>query len=247
MIDMARKKYSDMETGKTVLLSQSMDSQMARKKKLTPADLIEIKSRAIESQAIDPNVLLRGESKNQKSRAPVLDSQKMEKLIIDPIIVEQMCSMNRKMAPRDQDDLRESIQQSSEDTGILIEQINKSCDTTEIKNEMLWESEANYEKGTSMKVANYARLASATFINSNAGDGADFEQYTRNSKTNAQRRGHLTNTLYNFDAVDYDTSYGKEVNTVKQVGAMGTKYVRNFMDWENVENKLGDITVATSR
>ncbi len=247
MIDMARKKYNDIESGKSVLLSQSQDSQMARKRKLTPADLVAIKSSAKESRAIDANMVLRGEVTNYKGTAPVLDSRKMEKLIIDPLIVEQMCSVTRKMAPREQNDLRESVQQSSEDSGILVEQVNRAQDAAEVKNEMLWESEANYEHGKSMNVANYAKLASATFVSSNAGDGTDFEQYTKNSKTSGQRRGHLTNTLYNFDAVDYDTSYGEEVNVSKQVGAMGTKYMRKFMDREDPDYVMGDVTAATSR
>ncbi len=246
MIDMAQKKYNDIEAGKSVLLSQSQDTQ-TRSKKLTSRDLVEIKSSITESRDSAPNVLLNDERKNRAGVQQIMDSNKMEKIIIDPIIIDQMCSINRKMGPREQDDLRESIEQSNENYGILIEQSNNTSLYGDSNNEMLWESEANYERGTSMSVANYSKLATSTFVNSKSGDGTDFEQYTKNSKQTDQRRGRLTNELYNLNAIDYDTSYGKEMSSAKQVGVLGSKYMRQFMDKENTENQMGDLTAATSR
>lgn len=248
MIDMARKKYSDMESGRTVLLSQSKDNQITRSRKLTAKDLSGIQSRETdETRAPDSHSLLKAEQSPYKVMQPVLDSTKMDKIIIDPLIIEQMCSINRKMASRDMDDLRDSIVQSNESYGIFMEQSNsKHNPNVEMNNEILWESEANYEKGRSMCIANYSKIAANTIITANNPNDVDFERYKRNSKTNNQRRGRLTNDLYNMDVVDYDNKYGSEVDKVKQVGKMGSKYVRHFIDGGDRDSDMVDITSANT-
>jgi hypothetical protein len=248
MIDMARKKYNDIESGKTVLFSQSKDSQMSRSKKLSSNDLVGVKSQTDETRAPDPNSLLYSEQAPYKMAHPTLDNKKMDKVIIDPFIVDYMSSINRKMAPREMDDLRENIEQSGESHGVLIEQKNKMCNPQiDVNNELLWESEANYEKGRSMNVANYSKIAANTFINPRNQDNIDYEKYTKNSKITGQRRGQLLNNMYNMEVVDYDNAYGKEVNAVKQIGNMGTKYVRHFIDKGDIEYNMGDITATAGR
>ncbi len=75
----------------------------------------------------------------------------------------------------------------------------------------------------------------------------NFEQYKSNSKISGQRRGNIQNpNMYIPDVVDYDNEYGREVQAAKLVGKMGSKYMRHFMDTENNENKLCDITAKTA-
>ncbi len=255
MIDMARKKYNDIETGKTVLLSEGKESQIDRNKKLSARDLSGLQSRPTdEARAPDAHDLLKSERQPNKNMAPTLDSQKQEKIIIDPYIIEFMGAVNRKMAPREMDDLREQIEQSGEYHGVLVEQNNKIFNpNVDMNNELLWQSEANYIKGTSMNVANYSKIAANTYINGGDQYNAGFERFHRNSKESNQRRGNLLNGMYTMDVLEYDNEYGDEINAVKQIGKMGNKYMRQFMDKGDMEyflnegHGMADITARNAR
>ncbi len=244
MIDMARKKQSEIENGKTMLLSEGRITQGGRNKKLSADDLSGIKSRQTdETHAESPHTALNVFQAPQKMAIPAIDTNKQDKIIIEPYIIEYMASINRKMTPREIDDLREQIEQTGCFYGVLIEQKNKMYNpNTDPNNELLWKSEDNHEKRQSKKIANYSKISASIFINGKNKENLDFERYHKNSKVANQRRGQLTNELYNMNVLDFDNAYGEEINAVKQIGKMGTKYMRNFMEKDDINNDMGDIT-----
>ena len=247
MIDMARKKQRDVDAGKTVLLSEGKDSQV-RSRKLSAKDLSGINSRPTdETRAESANEILKAERAPHKGSHPILDSNLQAKVVIDPYIIQFMGSFNRKMAPREIDDLRDQIEQSALSHGVLVEQKNQAAAAKDSNNELLWQSEANFVKGKSMKVANYSKLAANVYITNCGQQNADFERYHKNSKTSNQRVGKLYNNMYNMETLDYDNEYRAEVDAVKQVGKMGTKYMRQFMDKGDIENSaMSGITARNS-
>jgi hypothetical protein len=247
MIDIAHKKRVDMDSGKGVLYAESAQTH-GRSRKLTTGDLAGIQSRITEeTRAEDPNNIINGEvAQHTAGKVPVLDSQVMEKIIIDPAILNFIASINRKMTPREMDDLREQILQSAEDHGVMIQQSNAANPNQNITNDLLWESVANYIKGASMKTINYGKTRGSVIIEGAKNHAYKFEQYKFNSKISGQRRGNIQNPdLYVPESTKYDNEYGKEVQANKMVGVMGTKYMRRFMDRDRYETDLVDTTART--
>jgi hypothetical protein len=243
-----------MKNMDNMLFTKSEQNKNDRHRKLTPADLIMAKHQTKETRAIDANVLLNGSQRQHVTGsmlAPILDSNRMKKVSVDPIIITYMSSVNRGMTNKKTSDLRDKIAQTSMFNGLLIGQSNRAPNTTEIKNEMLWSSVANYEKGESMKVANYGRTAKSMMISGPKDQGAlDFEQYKSDQKTTGQKRGNISNpNMKIIDVADFDNDPGMEVTGTKTIGnALGKKYMRGFMDKGDTDNaRLADVTSRTSR
>jgi hypothetical protein len=246
MVDMANKKRNDINSGRTVYLNESEDNQMGRSRKLTPQDLIQIRTNVDKSQVDAPHTTLNGQVVNYRQAHPQLDTTRASRIIMDPTIVDFMLSVNRKMPKHELNDLREEIEQTGETFQILVENGNR-IGTQEYGNEMLWESEADYIKGESVKIANYAKLGyQLAPVGQNIQD-MSFEQYTKNSKEGGQRRGAQTNDLYNMEVLDYDNKFGRDIDAVKQIGHMGNKYVRHLTDYEGTNNTLAGLESANTR
>lgn len=254
MIDLSKRKQDSMKNMDNMLFTKSEQNKNDRHRKLTPADLIMAKHQTKETRAIDANVLLNGSQRQHVTGsmlAPILDSNRMKKVSVDPIIITYMSSVNRGMTNKKTSDLRDKIAQTSMFNGLLIGQSNRAPNTMEIKNEMLWSSVANYEKGESMKVANYGRTAKSMMISGPKDQGAlDFEQYKSDQKTTGQKRGNISNpNMKIIDVADFDNDPGMEVTGTKTIGnALGKKYMRGFMDKGDTDNaRLADVTSRTSR
>lgn len=243
MIDIAKKKSADIENGKNISFEEGLDSQV-RSVKLTPADLCGIQAHDSKmSQDDAAHTMLYGDQVSHRKGSHIIhnpDSNLMAKTVIDPFILDFMSSINRKMSPREIDDLRNQIIQSDEYHGILIRQKNRKCNQ-KIKNnnELLWNSVANFEKGTSMNIANYSRLTKIRNANKNE---YDYENYKTSQKISTQKKRLLTNDMYMPDAVKYDNAYGDERTGTKLCGALGAKYMNNFHEREDIEyNNLDEI------
>jgi hypothetical protein len=231
MIDLAKRKYNDIESGKHVILGESEKTQV-RSKRLSPKDLKEIT--AVDNAQIfyDPD----GEMKSRGKVNPYKHENNPTKSVIDPFIMEFISNINRKMTKREMDDLRDQILQSSEYNGILLEQKNKECNAKlQLNNELLWNSVANYEKGKSIKIANYKRIAKNTTLRSSKNCDSEFDQRTEEQKLNEQRKRRELNDLYKMDYLDYDNKYGEEKTGTKLGGILGSKYTRGYIDRDNEE------------
>jgi hypothetical protein len=231
MIDLSKKKYNDMEVGQDILLSESHQALMSRKRRLLPSDIITSKNDTQESQEQTANMLLNGEQSSHlsgRSMQPILDSNRVEKVVVDPIIVNYMASVNKKMSPREMNDLRTAILQSAEFTGILLDRTNKKSGSENYNNELFWQSIANYDKGTSMKIVNYKQLQKQSTRKKN---DYDYEEYKKDQKTAMQKSSVLKpSELYNMDILEYDQKVEDEIVGTKLIGGLGTKRMRSYID-----------------
>lgn len=220
-----------IESGKHVILGESEKTQV-RTRRLTPKDLNEITVVDNAQLFEDPN----GEMKSRGKINPYRLDNDPTKSIVDPFIMEFVANINRKMTKREMDDLRDQIIQSGEYNDVLIEQKNKECNVKlDVNNELLWESVANYEKGSSVKIANYKRIAQNTSLQSTKKCSSEFDQILKSQKTNAQRKRAELNDLYNMDCLEYDSKYGEEHATAKLGGILGSKYTNKYIDRDNEE------------
>lgn len=248
MIDLAKQKQMGMDSGRDLQLGSSTQTQQ-RTQKITTADMAGMAVRDTdESQETTAHGQLAGEQTQHVTGAMTmqLDSDRVGKTIVDPFIIEYMASVNRKMTPREVDDLRSSVLQSVECNGLMVQQSNKKYNN-DYNNELLWQSGANFERGSSMKTANYKKLKPLPLAKNQ--NDYDFEAYKRSQKTQGQRRGNVQNPdLYNMDVLEYDQEQcmGNEVTGTKQVGRRGSKYMTGYLDKENNSNNMmSDITART--
>lgn len=248
MIDMAKKKTTEMDAGRHVLLGESRPGQV-RSSKLTPTDINIIMREVHESRSADANTLIKSSRAPRLMALPSLDTQKMDKSIIDPIVYEVMGSINRRMRPCEINDLREQIAQSAADYGLLMVQNNRTAHNVQASNDLLWASSADYARGQSMKITNYAK-PSMSSCRGQAVNDTDFEKYTKSSKSYGQRRGKLQNTLYNMEAgvIEQDNEYGEEIYKNSHIGTLGSKYMRRFMDNKDIQhNELTEMSALNVR
>ena len=250
MIDLSKQKYNEMESGKNVLFGEDT-TQDVRSRKLTPRDLAGIQAQnSVESQDETSSSSINSNNVSHISGRTLIhnpNDKKIEKAVIDPDIIEQILSINRKMAPRDMDDLRDHIEQSDEEKGIMIEEKNATSRGLDRLNELLWSVNAEYDKGESMKIANYGRLAKNTIVSRSNQCDTVTDQITTNSKILGQRKSRLApSTMYNMNTVEYDTQYGPERLNAKLVGPMGSKYMRKYLD-SDLRHDMADISASSRR
>ena len=248
MIDLAKKKENSLQFGNAAEFGKGKTG-MQRSQKLTPKDLSGMMSQSVAvSQDATAHTMLNGEQVshiNGKMTQQRRDLNLKKKGLVDMYIVSYMSNNNRKLNKNVLGDLREEITQSADFVTLLMEQNNKQNSVIEVKNELLWNSLANFEKGTSMKLQNYKRGADKL----GAKDQADyaFEEYKKDQKTSDQRRGNIQNPdQYIFDVTDYELLPGLEVVGTKLIGGMGSKYTRENMDEGDIDFNDG-IAVGNSR
>jgi hypothetical protein len=248
MIDLAKKKQNSLQFGNDAEFGKGRTG-MQRSQKLTPKDLSGMMSQSVDvSQDAAAHTELNGEQVshvNGKMTQQRRDLNLKKKSLVDMYIVSYMANNNRKLNKKVLSDLREEIAQSADFITLLHEQNNKTNSVVEVKNELLWSSMANFERGTSMKVQNYKRGADKLGAK-DQGDFA-FEEYKKEQKTSDQRRGNIQNPdQYIFDVTDYDQDAGLEVVGTKLIGGMGSKYTRENIDNGDIDFNDG-ITVGNSR
>ena len=258
MIDMAKQKYRDMKSANNVLFASS-DVYKTRKygNRISPEDIIARRGNTASSHEQTANASLNGHQSQHivgTMLKPRLDSNRFTKAIIDPDIIMHMSSVNRKLNTEQTDDLREQILQSTNIfDNLLIDQVNSKCAQIEKNNELLWDSIANHEKGVSMKVANYGRIAENIAVNGPKNHNAiDCEEYKESQQTSAQRNGGLKpSDMYNMESAEYEQSQYepiKEVTSAKLNGALGSKYMRGHLEKENIGTGINsEVTARCSR
>jgi hypothetical protein len=246
MIDISNKKKNDMQSAKNVLLSGSKKNKTRKVQKISPQDLIKMRAGSKISHDPTSNQMLNGTQSQHATGAmlaPRLDSNRTTNAIIDPFIINFMSSYNKKFTKEQTNDLRNDIKKSGAFYGLLHDRSNKKQNVAEIKNEMLWNSVANYVKGSSMNITNYTRTkGNSILMNPKNKKAMDYEVYNEEQKIFGQRRGNQQNpNQYIMDSTDYDqrSEYLEHTGT-KLVGGMGNKYMRNHMDYSNTRDLNDD-------
>lgn len=227
MIDLSKKRYSDMLNGQNIAMEESKHQKIRAQNKIMPVDLSAGDVSQVLNNSIARKQHVTGNMISQKT-----DSNRMKKMDINPVIVKYMASANRKMTTKTADDLRDDIIQSAAFNGVLLNQSNKQI-RQDANNELLWESVANFERGKSMKIANYGRNA---VISGAKEHNVDWEEYKKAQKTSGQRRGNIQNPdMKNIESIMFDNDAGMEATGTKLIGGLGSKYTRKYIDKGDIE------------
>ncbi len=249
MIDLSKKRQNDIINGKSLHFEESQQQSGKNYKKISNADLSAMERNETDaSQPMTANADINGVRSQHVTGGMVkskLDANRMAKSDVSIDIVKQMMSVNRTMNTKKLDDLREAIKQSADMNDFLHQQNNKSANHQEIKNELLWQSKANHEKGDSYKIANYKKTIDSMIINKPQNhDSVEWEDYKKSQKISDQRRGNLiTSYMSGINTTEYDNKDGLEIVHTKSIGGMGSKYMRKFMERDDDDREtLGEIT-----
>lgn len=241
MIDLAQQKADAHLTGLHTKFEEGKD-QSNRKAVLTSNDLAGMEVReSLTTQTDAPNILIKNEQSNRDGRRYIqqLDSKKMDKVVIDPEIINFMALSNKKLSHRDRDDLRKDIIKSNANYGVLMEQNNRKYNKDVNILENAWNSEDIRFKEESKKVFNYSTIKPENIpkiVNIN------FEDYAQKSKQLQNKKSWKTNDLYHYNAVKYDNVYGEEKTGTKLIGPRGNK---NTLGLHKRENSMNDTESLT--
>lgn len=249
MIDLAKKKQNSLEFGNAAEFGKGKTG-IQRSQKLNPKDLSGMVKKSIDTSQDDTaHTMLNGAQVSHvsgKMTQQRVDLNMKNKALVDMYIVSYMSNNNRKLNKNILSDLREEIVQSADFITLLNEQNNKTNSVMEIKNELLWNSLADFERGKSMKLQNYKN--NSNMVGDKVQGDFAFEEYKKEQKTSNQRRGNIQNPdQYIFDSTDYDQDPGLEVVGTKLIGGMGSKYTRENMDEGDIDFNNNEITVGNSR
>ena len=244
MIDLAEHKNLVQFTGLNgIVFGNSMNGK-TKNRKLTQSDLSGMESRpSKETRTSDAHTKLNGEQKpTSGEKLKIHDVKNIEKTHINPTIVEKMANVNKQFTKENMMDLRESVKESADISGVHIEDINQKKPEYTIDPAFLWNSIAVYKKGDSQVVKNYE--ASVTKIEEG---GKKLEKIDKNvnmkeSKIGNQRRGKiLTDKNQTIDTSEIDNEFGREVARSHMVGPMGNKKMHKFMDSDTNHGDMNDI------
>jgi hypothetical protein len=242
MIDLSQQRKTHRFAGIGNIDFNESNADFNKKRKLTPADMSGMANRPTkESQDETPHTLLKGEVTNTSGEKLIIrDVTNMGKTIMNPTIVEKMSNINRANVKHSTDDLRNSIQKSTVDKGIYIEDFNTKRVKT-IDPKAVWNSLIVYKKGESKVVKNYKsavkKMISGGKVMDKVSKDIDFKE---SYKTN-QRRGKFDSKKMNINSTNTDNKYGIEAEGSNIAGPMGSKYMTGYIKDERDINDLDDM------
>jgi hypothetical protein len=235
MADIVKQRQIDINSGKNINFQNSRQ-QLSRDRKITSDD-INVKRQSKSTHPEDPHYLLPSNVKphmSGKACIPRYDGELADKIILDTTVFDHIRQVNSKMTKLERDDLRNKIIQSGEHKVLLLDQYNLKKNNKLLSNESSWDSELNFERGKSQKLANYKRDPSTILLSNTANaDNIEYENYKLFSKESEQRRGNLSTVAYNPDIEIEEMNMDEaEIEVEHLTGPMGNKYMRNYMTTE---------------
>jgi hypothetical protein len=243
MIDLAKQKKLTQFTGLNGIEFGSGVTGKTKNRKLTPADMAGMAARpAKESRSTDAHTELDGEQNtNSGEKLKIQNVQNIGKTIINPTIVEKMSNINKRTTKENMMDLRNSVKETAETTGIHMEETNKKKQNFDFDPSYLWNSISVYKKGNSQVVKNYKAAVSKIEVGGKQLDRIDKNFNLKESYTGNQRRGKIsTDKIQDINTARVDNDFGDEVAVSHMVGPMGSKKMNKYMDYEPIHNDLND-------
>jgi hypothetical protein len=249
MVDLARAKAHAHQIGKDNLVFPEVIQSANRTFKITPADMAGIKNReTVQTAALAANLLFEGKMIHTPGLVPNPDFDRYYTTIIDPEIIEFIASMlqNKKMAPRETDDLREKIEQTAVKSGVYVmDKAENHRKTGAQVYEALISREAidDHTKQESKKIFNYAALKPSADGGVNTMDLQLTEAYKSVSKERANMTGNTDFRLPNklnvvtHEPLVFNPLAGKTKERFTR--GLGSKYNFGNMDTED-QDRLPD-------
>lgn len=190
IVDLSAKRLMEVEGARHVKLGVAKKC-MVMKRKLTQSDMNRAQTNFVApSQKTTAHTKLNGMQGNNPGAKFRGDDTLQRHTVVKPKIVEKLSLMNRMMASRDRDDLRQEIQQTAKDGGIYLKELNTSrmrsekLDPARGKHNVLYNFKRGEEKTvhvygkgkTQKKGTDASRVAYEDF----AGESFESEQRRRN-------------------------------------------------------------------
>ena len=243
MIDLSKQKFNAHFTGLQGIEWDESKASRSTKHKLTPVDMSGMTKRStLETRPTDAHTDLKGEVVTKSGARLLLhDAPTINKTEINTTIFEKMGLVNKQATKIQKDDLRKSIQQTADDGNMYMTEKNKKQKTvSKDSGAILWDSIANYQKGSAMTIMNYKAAAkNIKGHNLQKLGNVDFEHESRNT---TQRRGRIDKVAVskkNEGKIDND--FGRDDSISKTIGGgMGTKYMTPHMDRDGYMNDIND-------
>ena len=240
MIDLSKQKLDAHLTGLQGMIWDESKNSQSTKYKLTPADMAGMEKRdTIATQPKSAHTKLKSEAMTTSGLQFQNDAPVINKTLIHSTIVEKMGLVNKITTKKQADDLRNEIQQSTVDSNMYITYNNKQQNTPQDSVKLLWDSIANYDKGTSKTIMNYkAASKSVKGHNLQKLGPVNFEH---DSKYNTQKRGRLDMDVISKKIIArIDNDFGRDDSVTKMTGGLGSKYMTHYMDRDGYSNDLND-------
>lgn len=226
-------------------LGKSKKSQNLRHRKIKLSDLSAKELRPTNTTASAPSNLLHNNSIISRTGSRLIQKldPKYGKVSVNPVIIEFMSSVNHKIAPRKQKDLRNNIKQSATESGIFVmEKSSKNAKNKSIHDtNLLQNREAidTHEKFESKKVHQYTTKQLNT---DQLHDMTNFEKYKHKSAQIGQHRGLLDKkvaVVANNTEGDIRFRTNDTKNSFK--APMGTKYTTRYINKDHSTNSINDL------
>ena len=243
MDDIIKQREIDIKSGKMINFRDSKIPAL-RARRIT-ADDLNVKRSTIQTSPEDPHYLLpsaQGPHSSGRNCIPIYDGEIADKIIMDTTVFDHITSVNQRMTRQQRDDLRNSVKQSSEHSVLLLDQYNKNRSNKQITNQTLWNSEPIHEKTKAFKFIKFAQNHKEVPAGQNINmDNVQYEKYKLSSKEWAHRDNATMPMLYAPD-VEYDNSYGVEIEGHRSTGPMRSKFNRHLIDREFNRFEQKDLT-----
>ena len=249
IVDLAKQKYNKHLTGLFTMFGVSDVNYNVTHAIPDNALITSGAWNANNSQDLTPNTIIGGRimTRNGKRLVPVNDTQKIQKTVMSPEIINYMVTVmsNRKLAPRQMKDLREFIEESStNNTMYVMDHENMDRKTNLTKNDPLANRRCLDVQGKceTMKSFNYSNVQPKYANASREMQGA--ESYKLSSQEQKIRKNNGNDIkIQKKEYFNNDQDYGTENALKRNRVSMGSKYVFNNIKHEDLENEnMSDIS-----
>ena len=251
IVDLSAKRQMEVESASNVKLGVSKKSKVM-KRRLTQDDMNRAQAKFVApSQKTAAHAKLGGIQSNNPGKKLQGDDTLQRHTVVKPKIVEKLSLMNKLMAPRERDDLRQAIEQTAKDGGVYYQESNSSrmraetLDPARGKHDVLY----NFKRGEEKKVHVYGR--SKTQKKGTDASRVSYEEFASNSFENDQRKKNL-DPAKNQQTTDHE--YDTEIpdfkpNHASKKGGMNktrTKYM-NIKDHAMHDDDISEMSSRVRR
>lgn len=241
MMDLSKKRENYQFTGLNGIDFNNSKINKNNLKKLTPADMAGVINRpTTETRIADPNTLIKNEQVDKGGNRIHKFTTNMNKTVINPEILERIASTTLKTNKVKNDDLRDYIKQSATDNNLYLSKSNTNA-VKKSDQETLWNSAANYNKGTSKKIKNYKLAVQNLETTGKKLEMIDVNVGFNQSDVSNQRRGKLDTSNTSTKNGNIDNEFGREVTRKHLTGPIGPKYMVKYIDNDTVSNDINDL------
>lgn len=248
IMDLSAKRLKEINGASGLKLGSSKNTSV-RKKKLTQHDMIRAQAKFVDfSQGKTSHTKLDIRQSNNPGKKIKSSDTLQRKTVLKPKIFRQIAQMNRKIANRERDDLREFIKKSSKQSGLFTERTNKTKLNAEKLDPLMGKRNVlyNFKRGEEKKVHVYK--SSKKDKTGNDMDMVKWESFKHNSKNNNQRNRNIDSKILQANDTKYDTEMLEfNPHLIGKKGKMKDKSIMRYMNINDHSMHEDSMTEMSSR